>query len=277
MFKRIGIIGVGLIGGSIALDTRRFGLALKIIGYDANRDNLNKAYSIGIIDKVANSIDELLDCDLVVIAVPVSYVCDILEKLYFAGYDGLISDVGSIKGKIVKKALKLKLYNFIPAHPIAGTENFGPEAAKTGLFENAFCIITPFDGVDSETLSMVEKFYKSIGMRIVKLSADEHDRIFAFISHMPHAVAYELVELAASKGENFKFIGGGFRDFTRIAASSEEMWSDIFVMNKDNVVSAIDEFIKYMRSLRDLIEKGDKNTLKEKLGNIRRMKRELYG
>ncbi len=277
MFKRIGIIGVGLIGGSIALDARRYGLASNIVGYDANIDNARKAYSIGIIDEIAEDIDKLLNCDFIIVAVPVSYISQILEKLSAMGYSGLISDVGSIKGEIVKKALKLKLYNFIPAHPIAGTENFGPEAAKSGLFKDAFCIITPFDGIDTKKLETVERFYKAIGMKPIKLSADEHDRIFAFISHMPHAVAYELVELAASKGENFRFIGGGFRDFTRIAASSENMWSDIFIMNKENVVSAIDEFIEYMKGLRDLIKKGDKEALKEKLKVIRKLKRELYG
>ncbi len=278
MFDNVGIIGVGLIGSSMALEIRNNNLAKSIIGFDNDQKSLDTALKHGIIDGYG-SLDELSICDFVIVATPVSSICDILKMAFDKLKKGsIVIDVGSVKGAIVekiKKDIKQDIH-YVPVHPIAGIEKFGVEAAKKGLFSNAYCIITPFEGINEFAKKKVESFVKALGMRVEIMDADEHDWVFAYISHLPHIIAYNLVGLIEEKNnEKFKFIGGGFRDFTRIAASSEKMWSDIFLLNKKSVAESIDEFIGHMNRLKEMIQKDDSEAVMHYLKRARLFKESI--
>ena len=278
MFDNVGIIGVGLIGSSMALEIRNNNLAKSVIGFDNDQKSLDTALKHGVIDGYG-SLDELSICDFVVVATPVSSICDILKMAFNKLKKGsIIIDVGSVKGAIVKQIkedIKQDIY-YVPVHPIAGIEKFGVEAARKGLFNNAYCIITPFDGINEFAQKKVENFVKALGMRVEIMNADEHDWVFAYISHLPHIIAYNLVGLIEEKNnEKFKFIGGGFRDFTRIAASSEKMWSDIFLLNKKSVIESIDEFIGHMNRLKEMIQKEDSEAVMHYLKRARLFKESI--
>ncbi len=278
MFNNVGIVGVGLIGSSLALEIRNNNLAKNIIGFDKDQKSLDIALKKGVIDGYG-SLDELSVCDFVIIATPVSSICNMLKTSFEKLKKGsIVIDVGSVKGAIVekiKKSLKKDVY-YIPVHPIAGIEKFGVGAAKRGLFSGAYCIITPFEGINDFALKKVKNFIETLGMRVELMDAKEHDWVFAYISHLPHIIAYGLVGLIEEKNnEKFKFIGGGFRDFTRIAASSEKMWSDIFLLNKNNVAESIDEFIEHLNIMKNMIDTNNVEGLMEYLKKARLFKESI--
>ncbi len=277
MFNTVGIVGVGLIGGSLSLSFKKRKLAKNIVGFDTNIANLNKAIELNIIDEKAD-LDKIASADLVVVSTPVStiayYVIEILKK-----NKTLVLDVGSVKKPIIDQVLNVLDRNvpYVPMHPIAGTENFGPEAAIDGLFENAYCIITPFEGLSYDLIALSTKLVNSLGMKVKTMNPEVHDEVFGFVSHLPHVIAYSLVNLIFEKPKEYRFVGGGFRDYTRVAASSERMWSDIFFMNKKNVIKAINSYIKELQFISGLIERDDRDALVNYLSNARVMKKELDG
>ncbi len=278
MFDVVGIVGVGLIGSSLALEIKNNKLAKSIIGFDNDKKSLDIALNRGIID-VYGSFDELSVCDFVVVATPVASICNILKTVFGKlKENSIVIDVGSVKGAIIdciKNDIKDNIH-YIPIHPIAGIEKFGVNAAKKGLFNNAYCIITPFEGINRFAMSRVEHFLKKLGMKVEIMNPDEHDRVFAYISHLPHVIAYGLVGLIEDKNnEKFKFIGGGFKDFTRIAASSEKMWSDIFMLNKDSLMASIDDFIVHINKMKSMIETDNIGELTEYLKKARLFKESL--
>ena len=277
MFKTIGIVGVGLIGGSLSLSIKKKNLADRILGFDISSENMDKALSLGLVDEVCD-LDCISKAELVLIATPVSSIASYVIEVCRRG-KATVLDVGSVKKPIIDKVISVcgRDVNYIPVHPIAGTENFGPEAAFEGLFEGAFCIITPFNGLKDSLIEMGLKFLTSLGMVVKIMDPALHDEVFGYVSHLPHVIAYALVNLIFGKPEEFRFIGGGFRDYTRVAASSEFMWSDIFVMNKENVVKAIEEYIDELAFIKELIEKDDRVRLIEYLKMARIFKRELDG
>jgi len=275
-FKNILIIGLGLIGGSIALSLKKEGFQGKIYGFDLSPDRIKKAIELGAIDEGWTKLEDIPweKIDLVIISTPVSTFIDIAQKIKpFLKKDTIVTDVGSVKGDLVKQLEKiLSPVKFIGAHPIAGTEKEGVENAVIGLFKNKKLILTIDE--EDEATKRLEKFWTDLGSKVEIMDADTHDFVFAAVSHLPHAVAFALVDALISLSKEtgidlFLYPGAGFKDFTRIAASSPNVWKDIFIENKENVLHTIDEFIRSMEKLREFIDKGDEERLIKLLSESR--------
>ena len=275
-FKNILIIGLGLIGGSIALSLKKEGFQGKIYGFDLSKERVKKAIELGAIDQGWTKLEDIPweKIDLVIISTPVSTFIDIAQKIKpFLKKDTIVTDVGSVKGELVKQLEKiLSPVKFIGAHPIAGTEKEGVENAVIGLFKNKKLILTIDE--EDEATKRLEKFWTDLGSKVEIMDADTHDFVFAAVSHLPHAVAFALVDALISLSKEtgidlFLYPGAGFKDFTRIAASSPNVWKDIFIENKENVLHTIDEFIKSMENLRNLIDRGDEERLIKLLSESR--------
>ncbi|MGC8868319.1 MAG: prephenate dehydrogenase [Sulfurihydrogenibium sp.] len=276
-FKGILIIGLGLIGGSLALGLKREGYKGKIYGYDLNENRVKTALELKAVDEGFNSLENIPweSVDLVVLSTPVKTFLDIAKTIKpFLNQDTVVSDVGSVKGDLVLKIHEvLKPHTFVGVHPIAGTEKEGIENAKPDLFKNARLILTPI-GEDTEKVEKVEKLWKDLGSRTEVMDPHLHDFVFASVSHLPHAIAFSLVDslitLSKESGiDLFKYPGGGFRDFTRIAASSPTIWKDIFLENKENLIHTLDTFLQSVQKLKDAIEKEDENKIIEILSESR--------
>ncbi len=267
-FKGILIIGLGLIGGSLALSLKREGYKGKIYGFDLNENRVKIAKEMEAIDEGFTSFDEVPweNIDLVILATPVKTFLNIAKKIKPYIKEGtIISDVGSVKGDLVKQLEEIfKPFKFIGAHPIAGTEKEGVENAVIGLFKNKKLILT-IDEEDEDT-KRLEELWNDLGAKVEVMNPQLHDFVFASVSHLPHAVAFALVDslitLSKETGiDLFLYPGAGFKDFTRIAASSPVIWKDIFLQNKKDVLHTIDEFINSMKKLREYIEKEDEEKL----------------
>lgn len=280
-FKTIAIIGVGLIGGSLALATRRYKLAGRIIGIDADAANLQKAEALGVVDAgIADLRLGIKEADLVVIATPVRSIVPLVEQVAVHAREGtIITDVGSVKKEIVHSvdAMGLSRVLFVGGHPIAGTENSGVEAAQAALFLNRKSILTPTAQTDPRALDKVRNLWESVGAQVVCLDSDIHDYIFGAVSHLPHYIAFSLVWfLSDSKeyGESlFRFSGGGLKDFTRVAASDPTMWTDIALMNGDTIVELIEGYQHSLDTIKELIKKRDAVGLSAALGKARAVRR----
>lgn len=259
-FKRVTIIGVGLIGGSLALALKAKGLTREIYGVDRCSETLRKAKSLGVIDQEAGDLPSALSqSDLVVIATPVGQAPAVAQEILpLMKAQSILTDVGSVKKELVD-GLKGKIprhLHFVGGHPIAGTERSGVEAAFAALFEGANCILTPTPETSDYAVGKIKKLWETVGSRVIIMDPDHHDQVFAAVSHLPHVVAYSLVKAVADmdegQGELFLYTGGGFRDFTRIASSHPEMWKDICLDNQEHILKAL---AGYRRSL-DTLEKA---------------------
>ncbi len=274
--KRIGIIGVGLIGASFALAVRKKNLTDEVWGYSNSGSSSKKAKEMGIIDYIANTLSEIgTNCDFIFVAIPVLSIPLVLKELAeYAKEDTIITDAGSTKHFVEECHSYFTFNNFIGGHPIAGTEKSGPESGFAELYENNCCILTPVKGTDMKKLGVVKEVWEALGMNIVIMSPDEHDKIMANISHMPHVIAYSLVDSVKDKYFNgnkiTKLAGGGFRDFTRIAKSDEKMWTDIFIANQKYLLSAIDDFEKSLGELKTFIIAKDYEKIKNFLVNAKK-------
>lgn len=276
-FKGILIVGLGLIGGSLALALKKEGYKGKIYGYDLNENRIKKALELNGIDEGFNKLQDIpwKNVDLVVLSTPVKTFVDLAKKIKpFLKENTVISDVGSVKGDLVVKLYEiLKPHVFVGVHPIAGTEKEGIENAKPDLFKNARLILTPL-GEDKEKIEKVERLWKDIGSKTEIMDPHLHDFVFASVSHLPHAIAFALVDslivLSKETGiDLFKYPGGGFKDFTRIAASSPTVWKDIFLENKENLLHTLQVFSKSLQKLKEAIENEDENKILEILSESR--------
>jgi prephenate dehydrogenase len=282
-FKNIAIVGVGLIGGCVARDVRERDLAGKITGYGRNAKRLAGAAEQGIIDSwhdVYN--DSLAEADLVIVGTPVRaiapIVCDIVPHL---SSGAIVTDVGSVKKSIVD-AVESRVpagVAFIGGHPIAGTEDSGYESSFAGLFENRVCVLTPGQCSCSRDVDSLESFWRALGAEVVRMAPEEHDRIFAAISHLPHMVAFSLVNAIVNMqgfdSSILRYSAGGFRDFTRIAASDPVMWRDIAMMNRDNVLDTIKHVEDTLSELARAIEAGDENEIERLFQKSRDTRRSI--
>ena len=259
------IIGVGLIGGSAARALKKAGAVERVTGVGRSLANLEKAKQLGVVDAFATDIAKAVhDADTVLVSVPMGAY----ETVFSAMAESLpkkavITDAGSTKQHAIDMAHK-HLRNtgcFVPAHPIAGTEDSGVEASFTELFQGRLCILTPGDGTDADALAKIKALWTATGSRVECMSASEHDDLLAAVSHLPHIAAYALVNAVRKlgNGENdpFKFAAGGFRDFTRIASSSPAMWRDIALANKNSLLHKIDGLQEELSILREALEKAD--------------------
>lgn len=264
-FRRVAIIGVGLIGGSLAKVLKAEGLADEIVGAGRSRKGLERALALKVIDRIAEGPgDAVKDADMVVLASPVGSFEGIVRRTgHLMKQGAILTDVGSVKGRLVASIEQLLPagIRFVPAHPIAGKEKSGVEEASEALFKNARCIITPTIKTDNSALEAVRFVWERAGASVIIMDPDLHDKIFAAVSHLPHVAAYALVcavaEMSTGTQDYISFSGAGFRDFTRIAASSPEMWRDICLMNSENVVHMIERFQFSLSRLKKAIERGD--------------------
>ncbi|WP_456464266.1 prephenate dehydrogenase [Persephonella sp.] len=275
-FKGILIIGLGLIGGSIAISLKNSGYKGKIYGFDLSAERVKKAIQLQAIDEGFTSLKEVPweNVDLVIIATPVKRFEEVAKKIKpYLKKGSVVTDVGSVKGDLVEKLQKiLSPIKFVGAHPIAGTEKEGVENAVVGLFKGKKLILT-VDKEDKDT-KRVEQFWRDLGSKVEVMDPYTHDFVFASVSHLPHAVAFALVDALIELSEEvgidlFLYSGAGFKDFTRIAASSPVVWKDIFLENKENVLYTIDRFIKSMEKLKEFIEEEDEKNLLKLLSESR--------
>ena len=269
--KRIAIIGVGLIGGSLARALKNVHAVTTVVGYGRDENNLKKAVQLGVIDKYSlNIVEVVTDADIVVLATPLSTA----DKLFAEMSDALketviVTDVGSAKGSIVKSArenLGDLFTRFVPGHPIAGKEESGVEASCADLFDAHRVILTPVAETDPEALNLITEMWKLTGAEVVNLDVENHDTILAATSHLPHMLAYALVDCLSrmqERDEIFEFAAGGFADFTRIASSHPRMWHDICFSNREQLLNVMDQFDQHLNKIRAAIKDNDSDALLE--------------
>ena len=271
LFKKMTVIGVGLLGASLAKACKERGLVEEIVGYGRNRENLEKAKSLKIIDHCPADLNSAVkDADLVVLCTPVSTLVPLMQNMASAVRPGtLITDVGSVKEPVVSGIDKLVPEGvfFVGSHPIAGGENSGLEASTANLYQDARCIVTPTDATDKTALEKISALWQAVGMKVVSLSAEEHDFVFGAVSHLPHIVAYALMNtLGALKTPDGRevttYSGAGLRDITRIASSDPVMWRDICLSNREHSLNLIDLFQNKLEEIRSTIERSDGEELK---------------
>lgn len=267
--KRILIVGLGLIGGSLAKALRCRRLCQSVIGYDRDSDELETGLRLGIIDEAADDLLTAVEsADVVVLAVPVKAMETVLaEMLPALRSETIVTDVGSVKGNVVRAARELFGFvpeNFIPGHPIAGSEKSGVAAADETLFEHHKVIITPLPDSKPESVTLVARLWQSVGAEVLQMDVARHDEVLAATSHLPHLLAFSLVDTLSQEQDRtdiFRYAAGGFRDFTRIAASDPTMWHDVGLANKAAILQKIDEFSEGLSQLREAIETEDGQTM----------------
>jgi prephenate dehydrogenase len=265
LIRRLAIIGVGLIGGSLARALRQRGEVGEIVGIGRGEANLRRAVELGVIDSYElDPAAGVKGCDLVFISTPVCTIARVAAAIAPALAPGcVVTDGGSVKGEIVAACERLMPpgTHFVGGHPIAGTEHTGVEASFATLYEGRRCIITPTAATDPAALARVVRMWEIAGSEVVVMDVEKHDRVVAAISHLPHMVAYSLVN-AVDRYDRLdepilKYSAGGFRDFTRIASSDPVMWRDIALMNRECILEMMDHFTAYFAELRALVKAGD--------------------
>ena len=282
IFRRVALIGAGLIGGSIARAARQQGVAGTIVVTARSEASRRRVTELGFADEVVPSNAEAVaDADLVILCVPVGICGDVAREIaphLKAG--AVVSDVGSVKGSVLRDmAAHLPAdVHLVPAHPVAGTENSGPDSGFAELFINRWCILTPPPGADAAAVERLAAFWRAIGANVEIMTAEHHDKVLAVTSHLPHLIAYTIVGTAdelegVTESEVLKFSAGGFRDFTRIAASDPTMWRDVFLTNKDAVLEMLGEFQEDLSKLTRAIRRGDGEALFDHFTRTRAIRR----
>ncbi|OGA01607.1 MAG: prephenate dehydrogenase [Betaproteobacteria bacterium RIFCSPLOWO2_02_67_12] len=264
-FERVAVIGVGLIGGSFALALKAAGLARRVVGAGRSQANLDLALERGVIDAVASSAAHAAqDAELVLVATPVAQYPQVFGAIGpVLGAQAVVTDAGSTKQDVIAAAragLGARLAQFVPAHPVAGAEHSGAAAATADLFRGKRVVLTPQAETSPQALARVEQAWQACGARLFRMAPEEHDAVFAAVSHLPHLLAYALVHDIAERGnaaQLFGYAASGFRDFTRIASSQPEMWRDICVANRQVLLAELDRYGAQLAALRPMIERGD--------------------
>jgi len=281
-FNRLALIGFGLIGGSIARAARAQGLVGEIVATARSEQTRARVSELGLADAVVKTNAEaVVGADLVILSIPVGACGAAAQEIApHLAHGAIVSDVGSVKGAIVRDmAPHLPPHaHFVPAHPVAGTEHSGPDSGFAELFINRWCILTPSEGADPDAVERLRAFWAALGARVEIMTAEHHDLVLAITSHLPHLIAYTIVgtadELAqVTSSEVIKFSAGGFRDFTRIAASDPTMWRDVFLSNKDAVLEMLGTFNEDLSRLTRAIRRGDGEALFEHFSRTRAIRR----
>jgi cyclohexadieny/prephenate dehydrogenase len=282
MFKRLALIGVGLIGSSISHAARRAGLVGEIVGASPTPATRERAVELGLVAKMyADPADAVRGADLVILCSPVGTYEAVAKAIGPHLEQGaIVTDVGSVKCAVVRDVAPHvpEGVHFIAGHPIAGTEQSGPDAGFAELFDGRWCILTPGDTVDKDALAKLQEFWRRLGSEVEIMAPEHHDMVLAITSHLPHLIAYNIVNTAAhlervTDTEVIKFSAGGFRDFTRIAASDPVMWRDVFLNNKDAVLEMLGRFSEDLSSLQRAIRFGDGETLEKLFTEARAIRR----
>jgi len=267
--SKVAIIGLGLIGGSWVKGLRQSFPEWTVFGFDRNQESMEQAVSLGIIDHFSDDISRVVDeADLVILSVPILANREILTQVKpYLKPDAILTDVGSVKGCVaedIRHVFGNDLANFVFGHPIAGSERSGIQAANGELFENHKVILTPLEATSPKAVQMIIELWQAVGAKVELMNIEHHDEVLAATSHLPHLLAYSLVDTLAHNHENkeiFNYAAGGFRDFTRIAASSPKMWHDIFTANKTAVLDALDLFTHDLAQLRQAVAESDSTTM----------------
>ena len=259
LFNKAAIVGVGLIGGSIALELKKKRLCREVVGVTRHKETLAQAKRSGIIDRGSLDLDIIRDADLVVLAASVGTILEVAEKLApLVKKDCIVTDVGSTKQAIVKRLTKM-FPGYIGSHPLAGSEKRGVYHARYGMFAGSLCILTPTKETRSGATAKIRKMWHAFGARVVSLPASRHDTILSLVSHLPHAVAFSL--MSSVPAEFLPFAAGGLKDTTRLAASDATLWVDIFLSNRKNVLSAIGLLQGNLEKIKTAIRKQDRVAL----------------
>ena len=284
MFERMALIGVGLIGSSISHAARRANLVGDIVGSSATPATRARAQELGLLSRAyEHAADAVKNADLVILCTPVGVLGKIAQQIGPHLKPGaIVTDVGSVKAAVVRDVGPHvpQGVHFIPGHPIAGTEQSGPEAGFAELFDGRWCILTPDAGADRMALAQLETFWRKLGSNVEIMSAEHHDLVLAITSHLPHLIAYTIVGTANDmeghlQHEVIKYSASGFRDFTRIAASDPVMWRDIFMANKDAVLEIIQRFTEDLTALQRAIRWGEAETLEQRFTETRAIRRAI--
>ena len=282
MFERIALVGIGLIGSSISHACRRNGLAGEIVGCARSAETRRKAEELGLVRMAyAEAADAVKDCDLVVLCSPVGTYARIAAEIGpHLAKGAILTDVGSVKAAVVRDVAPHVPagVHFIPGHPIAGTEQSGPESGFAELFDNRWCILTPQADGDPAATARLALFWERLGSHVEIMDAQHHDLVLAITSHVPHLIAFNIVNTAAhlervTDSEVIKFSAGGFRDFTRIAASDPVMWRDVFLNNREAVLEMLGRFSEDLTSLQRAIRFGDGAMLEKMFADARQIRR----
>ena len=282
LFDRLALIGVGLIGSSIARAAREQGVARSIVATARSAKTRERVRELGFADEVVETNAEAVkNADLVIVSIPVGACGEVAAEIgphLKAG--AIVSDVGSVKASVVAAMAPHipKGVHFVPAHPVAGTEHSGPDAGFAELFVNRWCILTPPPGTDPAAVERLAAFWRALGANVETMSPEHHDLVLAITSHVPHLIAYTIVGTAdeletVTESEVMKFSAGGFRDFTRIAASDPTMWRDVFIANKDAVLEMLGTFSEDLAKLTRAIRRGDGDALFEHFARTRAIRR----
>ena len=284
VFQRVALIGLGLIGSSLSHVIRRNGLALEITGYARSETTRTRALELGLVDRMfATATQTIAGADLVILCSPVGTYGSLAQEIGPVLEAGtILSDVGSVKAAVVRDvAPHLRTgVHFIPGHPIAGTEQSGPDSGFAELFMNRWCILTPLPESDPKAVERLTAFWQACGSNVETMSPEHHDLVLAITSHLPHLIAYNIVSTAAdleevTDSEVIKFSAGGFRDFTRIAASDPTMWRDVFLNNRDAVLEMLGRFSEDLSALQRAIRWGDGEMLFNLFTRSRQIRRNI--
>jgi len=284
MFEKVALIGVGLIGSSMAHAIKRGKLASHVSGYARRAETLEKARKVGFADSLYDTLEPVVkDADLVVLATPVGTYGELAKDIApYLKKGAIVSDVGSVKSAVIRDAgphIPAGVH-FVPAHPIAGTEQSGPEAGFAELFDGRWCILTPPAGTDAAAIEKLKSFWQALGSQVDVMDAHHHDLVLAITSHVPHLIAYNIVGTAAdletvTQSEVIKYSAGGFRDFTRIAASDPTMWRDVFLNNREAVLEMLTRFNEDLSALQRAIRWGDGDALFNLFTRTRAIRRSI--
>jgi cyclohexadieny/prephenate dehydrogenase len=282
LFDRIALIGIGLIGSSIARDIKKYGLAGEVVISSRSADTLKRAEELELGDRyVSSAADAVKDADLVVVSVPVGASAAVAAEIAGSLKPGaIVTDVGSTKASVIAQMQPHMPENvhFIPGHPIAGTERSGPDAGFSGLFSGRWCILTPLEGTDPAALQALKDFWMALGSKIDEMDPLHHDKVLAIVSHLPQIIAYNIVGTAddletVTESEVIKYSASGFRDFTRLAASDPTMWRDVCLHNKDAILEMLARFSEDLAYLQRAIRWGEGDKLFELFTRTRAIRR----
>jgi cyclohexadieny/prephenate dehydrogenase len=283
-FDRITLIGIGLIGSSIAHDIKRLGLAKEVVIATRSADTLRRAEELQLGDRYTTSSAEAVkDADLIIVSVPVGASESVAKEIASSLKPGaIVTDVGSTKASVIAQMQPHMPphVHFIPGHPLAGTEKSGPDAGFPGLFEGRWCIFTPISGTDETALKTLRQFWKALGSKVDEMDPEHHDKVLAIVSHLPHIIAYNIVGTAddleaVTESEVIKYSASGFRDFTRLAASDPTMWRDVCLHNKDAILEMLARFSEDLAYLQRAIRWGEGDKIFDLFTRTRAIRRSI--
>jgi prephenate dehydrogenase len=282
--QRLAIVGTGLIGGSLAAALKQAGAVDEVIGLGRRRETLEKARALGLIDLIAGTPAQIAGADVIILATPVAQMEAVLAEIApHLSKQTIVTDAGSTKADVIaaaRKTLGANFSRFVAGHPIAGAESNGPQAARADLFQDRNVVLCPLGETDPAAVQLVSALWQSAGAQVAHMDAERHDRIFAAVSHLPHLAAFALVDDLAGRPESdefFRFAASGFRDFTRIAGSSPEMWRDIALANREALLAELSAYMNKLGEIATALEKGDADALEKIFTRASKARRNWHG